>query len=319
MAHNTFMPNMTNFKKLIELLFPSHITPLRRTPNRQTLLLFLAAWLVASGLSTFIPADGFYAFDWLIFFGAGNVPRFYPPWTGYLVQILTWPTITGLTIATLFIASYLRASHSLSLACALLTWPALWTLFLGQIDGVVLLGVTFLPWLATLALIKPQVAIFAFLARPAHLLALMVTLLGSFIIWGFWPQNILDIMTTIGEAQYAQDIAIGWVGLPVALVLLWFSRGDEDMLMLAGMCATPYLIPYSMIVVSPAVARLPIHAAIMACLLSWTSLSSQWLGPMGWWLGWTFVAWLWVHLALMRYPHTRPARWLQAQGWLPTP
>lgn len=76
------------------------------------------------------------------------------------------------------------------------------------------------------------------------------------------------------------------------------------MLMLAGAFATPYLLPYGLIVVAPSVARLTPRAALLALALSWTPLLANWIGPTGWWLGWLFVAWLWMSLAAIRYPNT---------------
>lgn len=298
----------------LDRLFP-RIAVTHRPVDGPVVVFFLVIFAVTSALGSFIPADGMYAVDWRISFGTPTLPGFYPPWTSLFTQWLTWPTLIGFTVAAVCTASYLKARDLRSVACAALCWPTLWTLLLGQIDGIVLLGVMTLPWLAPLALIKPQIAAFAFLARPERLAALVITLLASLVIWGWWPAGLLQVAQTF----YIKNIALGWVGWPLMVLLLWPSRGDEDMLMLAGMCVTPYLMPYSMILVAPAVARLPFRAALAACLMSWLTLFADWFGPVAWWLGWAFVAWLWVHLALMRYPHTRPARWLQARGWLPTP
>jgi hypothetical protein len=123
----------------------------------------------------------------------------------------------------------------------------------------------------------------------------------SFVIWGFWPVKLLTAVGYYGSEGYVQDIAIGFWGIPVAVVLLWFSRGDMDMLMAAGVFGTLHLIPFNLLPLTPAIARLRPPAAAVACLLSWLPLGANWLGPWGWWLGWLFVIWLWLNLAADRY------------------
>jgi len=210
-------------------------------------------------------------------------------------------------------AAVLRARSIISLACVFLCLPVLWTIFLGQLEGLVVLGLLGLPWLAPLALLKPQISIFAFLAKRSSLIGLMIVLGGSFLIWGFWPAKMLMVNQYYAEGHYQQDISLGWYGLLLALPMLWFSRGDLDMLMLAGSVMTLHLIPYNLMPVVPAVARLSKRSAVIAVLLSWTTLSSNWLGPRGWWLGWTFVLFVWFCLASNRY---EPNRW--AIFWIKT-
>lgn len=151
-----------NLRRGLRQAFPETPLARRKPPLRHRLCLFLLVFLSASWLAgRLVPADGFRAYDWLHFFQSSNIPVYYPPWTKWVVPALTWPTLIGLTFAGAGVASYERARHGLSLACALLTLPVLWTLFLGQIDGIVLLGVLGLPWLAPLALLKPHISLFA--------------------------------------------------------------------------------------------------------------------------------------------------------------
>jgi hypothetical protein len=112
----------------------------------------------------------------------------------------------------------------------------------------------------------------------------------------------LEAKGTLTADRASQDISIGLIGIPLSLVLMWFSRGDMDMLMLAGATCVPYLIPYHLMPAAPAIARLKPWKAVVAGLLSWLPLSANWIGPSGWWLGWLFVAWLWLNLAARRYP-----------------
>lgn len=306
-------------RSFLHKLFPEERHLVRELPLHQKLLFFVFLFSIFSLFGLFIPADGFFAFDWVHFFGIGNIPPFYPPWTQWVVSLLSWPTLVGLTLATVGFASFQRAQHWVSLICVFLSLPVLWTIFLGQIDGLVLLGILGLPWLAPLALLKPQVAIFSFFARKSYLYSLILTLLVSFLVWGLWPADLFSVWTVHAEGRYSNDIAIGLWGLPIALILLWCSRGDADMLMLAGTFTTPYLLPYALIVISPAIARLPPLMAVIAGFLSWLPFSANWLGPGGWWLGWLFVAWLWSGLAALRYPQSRLAVFYRRVGLLRRP
>ena len=178
----------------------------------------------------------------------------------------------------------------------------LWTIYLGQLEGISVLGLLFLPLFTPLAIIKPQVSFFAFLANKKYILILLMTLLISFLIWGIWPINTFSVDSYYEEGRYEQDISIGWKGLFIAVPLLWLSRGDMDMLMLAGSFCTLHLIPYNLLPVVPSIGRLKPLPAFVSLLFSFLPFSANWLGPKGWWLGWFFVCWLWINLAIERYP-----------------
>ena len=283
-------------------LFPDQVIFARKiTVGAQLALLVGFAVLFAAGAGLY-HANGFLGFDWVNVFSKGLLPPFYPPWDAYVIHWLTWPALIGLTLAATCLAILKRSRHPLSLALALLTLPLFWTLFLGQLEGLVVLGLLGLPWLAPLALLKPQVSLFAFGARRSYVLGLFIFLAVSLLIWGLWPARMLSANTYYAEGRYVQDISLGWWGAVVALPLLWLSRGDMDMLMLAGTFMTPHLIPYNLLPVVPAIARLRPGAAALVTLFSWLPLTANWLGPGGWWLGWVFVGFLWLSLAADRYP-----------------
>jgi hypothetical protein len=115
----------------------------------------------------------------------------------------------------------------------------------------VVLGLLGLPWLVPLALLKPQVSFFAFGAKRSWIVALVVWLAISFVLWGFWPVRMLAVNSYYAEGRYVKDIAIGRIGILAALPMFWFSWGDMDMLMVAGAFITPHLIPYNMRNYSP--------------------------------------------------------------------
>jgi hypothetical protein len=184
---------------------------------------------------------------------------------------------------------------------AFLSLPVFWTLFLGQLDFLALLGVVGLPFLAPLVLLKPQVAAWSLAAKRSYAIAFLVVLGASLVVWGLWPVEMYSLRPLSATGKHDNDISLGPAGWPLALILLWLSRGDVDMLMLAGSLGAPYLMPYNVLAAVPAVSRLRPKAAALACCLSWLPLSANWLGPVGWWLGWAFVIWVWVCLAKARY------------------
>ena len=198
-------------------------------------------------------------------------------------------------------AAIKRAIHPISIAVAFFSLPLLWTLFLGQLEGIVLLGLLGIPWLIPLALIKPQVSIFAFGATKRYFLVAIIFLLVSLLIWGLWPINTLNVESFYAEGRYPQNIGFGLRGLPIALIAMWFSRGDMDMLMLSGIFMLPHLIPYNLLPVIPAIARLKPKTAIIAVLLSWLPMTANRIGPIGWWFGWFIIIWMWGCLAFDRY------------------
>jgi hypothetical protein len=265
---------------------------------------------VFAAAATLIPANGFVGFDWVNHFGRGRVPSIYPPWTSF-VAFLSWPALVGLTFAAVGLAVLKRAVHPSSAVFALLTLPLFWTVFLGQLEGLVVLGLLGLPWLAPLVLLKPQVSFFAFAARRSYLVAAGAFLVLSVLIWGPWPARMLAIQAYYPGGRYIQDIALGWWGLPLALPLLWWSRGDMDLLMAGGVFASLHLLPYNLLPIVPAIARLSPRAAALACIFSWLPFAANWIGPVGWWLGWIFVAWVWLNLAAARYPQVWFSVWLK--------
>ncbi len=284
------------------LLFPPIGDPMRPLVLRDYLTFALPSIAVCAVVGTWVSPDGLMGYDWRHYFSLGYRTfgtSYYPPWI-VLIAHLGWPLLVGLTLAGLTLALYQRRSTPVKAVSACLTLPVFWTLFLGQVDGVALFGLTGLPWLAPLATIKPQVSYFAFLARKQHLVALIVWLAISVIIWGLWPLDMMSI-TEFVAWQQPHDIHLWPWSLPAVLVMLWFSRGDADMLMLAGTFAMPYLHPYHYILVVPALARLGQGTAVLAFAISWLPLLSNWYGDWCWYLGHLFPLLLWSSLFLRRW------------------
>lgn len=296
-----------NLYRIEKVLFPASNIFSRQPSFRLQVLIFLVLFLLFTLAGNYVPEEGIFAFDWKLFHSPDWEARvFHPPWFGPFISVLSWPTLIGLSLAGMTMAIWKRAVHPFSAICSFLTLPLFWTLFLGQVDGLITLGLLGIPWLAPLALLKPQVSVFAFTARRSYLIGLLIFLLFSFLLWGFWPYKMIQSTSFYQDQHFQQDIALKLWGLPVALVLFWFSRGDMDMLMIAGCFSTLHLIPYNLLPIVPAIARLRPRAALIAGGCTWLPLSANWFGPGGWWLGWIFILWLWACLAVNRYSLLRP-------------
>ena len=289
------------FTRWDPVLFPNQSIYNQNLSKKELFILFLVFLFTFSLLGFVIKPGGFIGFDWVHFFSQGSIPPFYPPWGKVIIQYLSWPLLVGLTLASFGIAAVRRAVHPVSLVVSFFALPLMWTIFLGQLEGISLLGLLWMPWLVPLALIKPQVAIFAFLSKKKYLIILFLFLLLSLFIWGLWPMKTLNVESFYEEGRYVQNIGLGWWGLPLALFMMWKSRGDMDMLMLSGCFFLPHLIPYNLLPLTPAIARLSPKKAGFAFLLSWSPFLANYIGPIGWWFGWLLIIWLWLSLAIKRY------------------
>ena len=291
---------LTNHTKCLHYQ-PSYIGGAEMAGRKiQVIIMWLALTAVFTLAGAFVPCELPLAWDWIHFFeGAHNMPAFYPPWAGLVCRWLTWPLLIGATLSTYAIAVMRRARSVASAVAAFAVMPLWWTLFLGQLDGLALLGVLGLPWLVPLALIKPQIAGFAILAKRKSLILAVCFVLLSFAFWGFWPASMLAYHQDAG--LWPQDVALRLWGLPASILALWLVPGwNEDKLMLAGAFVTPALIPYNLLPLMPAIARLPGWLAWIVALASWLPVMSNWWGRAGWWLAWVSVVLLGAGLATMK-------------------
>lgn|GEM_PF-860882 len=290
------------WQRLECLIFPSLNVPVRSLTLRDYLAFALPGILISSIVGMWIAPEGLMGYDWRHYFSLGQRTygtSYYPPWI-ILVAYMGWPVLVGLTLSGLALALYQRRSTPIAAVSACLTFPVFWVLFLGQVDGVALFGLTGLPWLIPLATIKPQVSYLACLANKRYFLALIVWLAISIAIWGLWPLDILGI-AKFSAWQQPHDIHLWPWSLPVVLAMLWLSRGDVDMLMLAGTFAMPYLHPYHYLLVVPALARMGQGAAALTGAISWLPVLSNWYGDRCWYLAHLFPLILWGSLFIKRW------------------
>jgi hypothetical protein len=95
------------------------------------------------------------------------------------------------------------------------------------------------------------------------------------------------------------NISLGLWGLPLFALLIWkMPKDDADWWMLAGSTITLRLIPYNLVVLMPAAARLHWPWTLAVALTSWLPLLANWLGAWAWKLGWVSVGVLAVGLAM---------------------
>ena len=283
------------------LLFPRPKSGGDRLSLSKKIVVFGAVTALAYLACYFYRPGGMIGFDWIHFWSKSYIPSYYPPWTAWFLPLTGWNILIGISISGFAVLVAIRSSHLTSSILSFFCLPFFWVLLTGQIDGLATSGLVGLPLTIPLALIKPQLLVFALFSKRSYFIFVIVFLFITFTIFGFWPNSIMSMGSYQLLNRAEQNIGLGGWWTLLALVGLWFSRGDMDMMMLSGAVAVPYLIPYHLFPTVPAVSRLRPWAALVAALTSWLPLSANWIGPAGWWLGWIYVAWVWGNLAVERY------------------
>ncbi len=271
---------------------------------KKEIAFFTFVFFLAMIFGSFIPEG----YDWRVYFSQGNIPALWTPWAGAIVKFLNFPTLIAITITSIVVRTYMYNTSPIPAVLACVSFPTLWVILLGNLDGIVLLGLMLLPWGIPLVALKPQIAIFSLLAKKSYVIAGVVWLLISILIWGLWPLNFLVVSEPGWKVEWTQDIALFPWGILLAVPLLWFSRKDQDLLMLAGSFATPHLFPYHFLIVMPALGRMKKGWMIAAWALSWSPLLAQPFGDIGWHFGNLFalVMWFGIYLNKKSEPFSFP-------------
>ncbi|MEK6222629.1 MAG: hypothetical protein N2D54_10335 [Chloroflexota bacterium] len=150
--------------------------------------------------------------------------------------------------------------------------PFIWTVFLGQLDGLII-GAYLLPaeLAIILAMFKPQTAlaagIHAVRQKPWVLVIAIIIAISATIIWG-WPFNINSDVGGLLESAGIWNWSLWPYGL-ILLPLLFIKKEDIRY----GMFASPFMFPYaglqSLIGPMIAAATWPWQYFIPLWLLSW--------------------------------------------------
>ncbi len=141
------------WRKIDTIFFPELPNRKRSMPLWQYLLFVGVGIAFFSFFGSFLSPTGLIGYDWIHFFSTREQEyglSYYPPWVQY-VSYLTWPGLVGVTFTGLALSLYQRRASLLVMVIAFFTLPALWVVFLGQIEGLIVFGLTGLPWLTPLA------------------------------------------------------------------------------------------------------------------------------------------------------------------------
>jgi hypothetical protein len=240
------------------------------TPDWRLFFTILVGGLLIAPLAYQVPNLGV---DWVQYYSQRLGGWQYPPWPLLVIRPLTYlPTFVGLAIvvgwtlvAPAFI-TYRYARHTfpdnrvpaaMGVLFALfnpLPWIIAW---MGQIEVFVLLSLLILPFGVPMLFLKPNIALFAALRSRRDILIMVGTLAVSFVIWGWWPQTVIDhILGTrlvqLGTMSWPRvSPALLIVGLPMFLL----TDRDEMRLMAAGGLITPFMMAYHYYLLLPALGR----------------------------------------------------------------
>lgn len=168
-----------------------------------------------------------------------------PPWTYVIIYPFTflplrYDVALFEVVSITIIYQYLR-QDIFRFACVATSASFFGLINSGQLEGLVILGMM-VSWGLPLIVIKPQAAIFTGLLKlnRQSLSLMIVVLLGSFLIWGFWPERVITDRSLIRSF----DESFFPYGLPFVpiLMLLGVHFRSYALLCLASLCFSPYWV-----------------------------------------------------------------------------
>jgi hypothetical protein len=110
--------------------------------RRRLVWLWAVIALGVAAVANFLPRG----FDYTNFFGPHVIPWHYTPWTDGLLYVLRWPVLLAATILALVVSIHNNGGRPWLILPAIFSLPTIWVLFLGQLDGIALLGMVLMPW-----------------------------------------------------------------------------------------------------------------------------------------------------------------------------
>jgi hypothetical protein len=271
------------------------------------MVVWLAVYALMVGISVLLPVPGG---DWYNHWLPRQNLYDYPPWVAVLLFFLpSLPFLSGLTLTAMFLAMWKRQARWIHIMAAFTAMPLYWTLWLGQVDAVPMLGLMFLPWGIPLVLLKPQVAVWYtwtwWRKRPDKwriVLGVLVFIGSTFLVWGWWPAS-KAVPATITSVYNLSLWKLWWpLGLAAAIGALLES--DPDRAMALGAMASPYIQGSSYLVLLPALARLNGWTLVLVWATTWSSVLVLALGDAARPLAALFPLTLWTALAWQEYRHS---------------
>lgn len=273
----------------------------RKQLGRQKLLLgWILIYIIMVGVGALMNVPGS---DWVHHWE----PRFeidaYPPWVRILLFFLpSLPFLSGLTLTALIYVLKSRQANLWHYLAAFTSMPLFWTLWLGQIDAVPMLGLALLPWGIPLVLIKPQVAAWYVwvwwryrMDKWKIFLGCIAFFLLTVLIWGWWPGH----FTEPAAFRTVYDLSawkIHWI-LGVIFLIGALLENDPDRAAALGALGAPYIQGASYLVLVPVMTRLKGWQLFFVWLTTWASAAAIVLGDSARTLALLFPLSLWAVLA----------------------
>lgn len=162
---------------------------------------------------------------------------------------LTW--LNSITIMTIALATWKNGGEYKEIILALTTPPLWFLMWVSHPDGLVLLGL--ITGIIPLILIKPILSIFAILSHQKLVTWSILFLIISLVIWPGWIFSLRN--ATIGHEAAMGWADLGWPLIFIGLILIVGAGKDPYRLMAAGCFLTPYLMPYHMAILTPAIGK----------------------------------------------------------------
>ena len=238
--------------------------------NLRLFAIILAGGVLLTPLMKRLPLAGW---DWYLYFTAHNpelnlyLPdSVYPPYTRLFLHPFLWmdwrtsfSLLCSLTLVTIAFATRRSGGSWVDIVLAIVNPPVIMLLWVGHPDGLALMGAAtaFLP----LAYIKPQLTIWNALINRKWFFWTVAFLILTLIIWPQWTFNITHFTGDIVQHRtvlFMDEATSGWavLGWPIALlgVVLLLGAGDSPWrLMAAGSLISPYMMPYHLSILAPAI------------------------------------------------------------------
>lgn len=255
---------------------------LRETERRAHWKMYLPLAICALALwPAFRLLPWFHGGDWEYFFYARSeynifAPNIsmYPPYAVDFIRLVIallpdWrdslALLHALTVTALAFGVWQAGGGYGAMLLALASPVTLYLIKIGQLDGLVLLGVVtgFTP----LVLFKPQIAAWSLLRSPRQWLA-GIGLVGlSLIVWPNWWTRLIT-NTYFGYADNFGWRALGWPLFFVGLALLAGAGRNPYRLMAAGCFLSPYVLPYHLILLLPMLGQMRTRRARVGAWLA---------------------------------------------------